>query len=106
MYAKYLLRKGYDTLEPQWENGVFIGVNDMSQELIIGTDKGVITSTEFRHKGSEEERWNFEEVNKLLTLRVSPPAHPETTPGRHPETIPRRVAPIREVKEHAGEQKL
>ena len=37
----------------------------MILELIIGADKGVVKSTEFRHKGSEEERWDFEEVNKI-----------------------------------------
>ena len=47
LYAKYLPKQGDNKLEPQWEQGVFLGINDNGQELIIGTDKGVIKSTEF-----------------------------------------------------------
>ena len=47
--------------------------------------------------------------SKLFTLRESPPAHPKTaTRGKsidYPETMPRRVALIREVEEHAEEQR-
>ena len=43
---------------------VFVGIDVNSQDIIVGTDKGVIRATEFRHKGSEQERWNLEEVNK------------------------------------------
>ena len=40
MYAKYLPKKGYNKLEAQWESGVYVGINDSSQELIIGTANG------------------------------------------------------------------
>ena len=59
MFAKTLPKKSYDKLEAQWESGVYLGINESSQELIIGTSEGVVKATEFRHQGSEEERWNF-----------------------------------------------
>ena len=49
-----------------------MGINDSSQELIIGTAKGVIKSPEFRHKGSDAERWNFDEVNSIQGLPWQP----------------------------------
>ena len=49
-----------------------MGIDDSSQELIIGTANGVIKSPEFRHKGSEEEMWNFEEVNRVQGLPWQP----------------------------------
>ena len=65
-------KTGHNKLEPQREHCVFLGVNENSHELIIGTERGVIKATEFRHKGSEEERWNFEEVNKVQGLPWQP----------------------------------
>ena len=49
-----------------------MGVNDLSQELIIGTSEGVVKATEFRHKGSEEESWNFDEMNNVKGLPWQP----------------------------------
>ena len=72
LYAKYVPKRVYDKLEPQWEKGVFLGINDSSQELIIGANRGVVKSTEFRHRGCEEERWNFEEVNNIQGLPWQP----------------------------------
>ena len=43
-YAKYLPKKKYDKLEAQWESGVYLGINDSSQELIIGAPNGVVKS--------------------------------------------------------------
>ena len=69
---RFLQKKGFSKLELQSEHGVLLGVNESSHQLIIGTDKGVIKAAEFRHKGSEEERWNFEEVNKIQGLPWQP----------------------------------
>ena len=65
-------QEGYNKLEPQWESGVYLGINDSSQELIVGTANGVIKSPEFRHKGSDAERWNFDEVNSIQGLPWQP----------------------------------
>ena len=72
MFAKALPKKNYNKLEAQWESGVFLGINDLSQELIMGTSEGAIKATEFRHKGSEEESWNFDEMNNVKGLPWQP----------------------------------
>ena len=72
LYAKYLPKQGHNKLDPQWEKGVFLGVNDSNQELIIGTGNGVVKSTEFRHLCSDEEMWNFEEANNVKGLPWQP----------------------------------
>eukprot|EP00959_Pyramimonas_sp_CCMP1952_P180143 3767213-Pyramimonas_sp.AAC.1 len=47
--------------------------------------------------------WRARRVNLiLLTLRVSPPAPPPA----HPETMPRGVEVVREVGEHAEQQRV
>ena len=33
--------KGVARVEPRWEDGVFLGVSDRSDELFMGTDKGM-----------------------------------------------------------------
>ena len=40
MYLKTPQHKGREKLEPRWESGVYLGVHDRSQELIIGTPDG------------------------------------------------------------------
>ena len=50
MFARTLPKNDYNKLEAQWESGVYLGINDMSQELIMGTSEGVVKATEFRHK--------------------------------------------------------
>ena len=61
-------KKNYNKLEPQWESGVYLGVNASSQESVIGTSEGVINATEFRHKGSEEEELDFDGRNRIIGL--------------------------------------
>ena len=53
MFMRAPVRKGREKLETNWESGVYLGVHDKSQELIMGTSKGVIKGQEFRRKGSE-----------------------------------------------------
>eukprot|EP00959_Pyramimonas_sp_CCMP1952_P283044 5916182-Pyramimonas_sp.AAC.2 len=55
-----------------WESGVFLGINDKSQELIRGTPKGARKSHECERKGSEEEIWNLEELNAMQGLPWQP----------------------------------
>ena len=68
MYSKAVPTEGYDKLKVQWEHGVFLGVDDSSRELVIGTSNGVIKAAEVRRKGSEEERWSTSEIEKLHGL--------------------------------------
>ena len=43
---------GKDKLEPRWENGHFIGLQDEPAELLIGTDQGVLEVRSNRHHSS------------------------------------------------------
>ena len=72
MYLKTPQHKGREKLEPRWESGVYLGVHDRSQELIIGTPDGAIKAHEFRRKGSHEERWNMEEITVMKGLPWQP----------------------------------
>eukprot|EP00959_Pyramimonas_sp_CCMP1952_P017403 369614-Pyramimonas_sp.AAC.1 len=42
MYLKTPAHNGREKLEMRWESGVFLGINEKSQELIIGTPHGAI----------------------------------------------------------------
>ena len=69
MLHKTLSKKHGDNLESRWESGVYLGVNEASQELIMGTPQGAVKAIEFKRKGSEEERWNMDAVT---TMKGSP----------------------------------
>ena len=60
--------KGIAKAQPRWENGVFLGVRDESGEYIIGTKEGAIKVRTIRRKGSEEERWNWDEFKDIKGL--------------------------------------
>ena len=49
-------------LNSRWAVGVYLGSSEMSNELYVGTNEGVIKVRSFRRKGSSEERWNKEHV--------------------------------------------
>ena len=68
MYRKFQNKKERRKLEAQWESGVYRGVNESSQELIVGTPLGAIKTQYFRQKGSHAERWTPEEVSSFKGL--------------------------------------
>ena len=49
-------------LDPRWDTGVFLGVREESNEVVVGTNEGVIKCRTFRRKGSQEERWNRDTI--------------------------------------------
>ena len=57
--------KGKRKLRSRWESGIFVGVQDPSQELITGTPDGAVKAREFRRKGCEEQRWNLDELGGM-----------------------------------------
>ena len=70
--------KGKAKAECRWENGVFLGIRDESGEYIVGAPGGAIKVRSIRRKGSEEERWNWEEFNGIKGTPWEPsPGHPE-----------------------------
>eukprot|EP00959_Pyramimonas_sp_CCMP1952_P323663 6773874-Pyramimonas_sp.AAC.1 len=65
MYLKTPVHKGREKLKMRWESGVFLGISEKSQELIIGTPNGAIKAHGFKRKGSDAERWNIAEITEI-----------------------------------------
>ena len=72
MFHGTLPKKGGEKLEPRWQTGVYLGIDETSQELIIGTPQGAVKASEFKRIGSEEERWNIDEVAAMKGLPWQP----------------------------------
>ena len=68
--------RGKMKAENRWNNGVWLGIREESGEYIIGTEKGSIKVRTARRKGSEEDRWNWEEFTKIQGTPWEP------SPGR------------------------
>ena len=51
--------KGIDKLDERWEEGIWLGSKDESDEILIGTEKGVVKARAVRRKAGFEERWNI-----------------------------------------------
>ena len=62
----------------EWED-------EMASEIGQLTNHGTIKATEFRRKGSEEERWNMEEVAKMQGLPWQPTGTVRRRPGEEQE---------------------
>lgn len=67
---------GKAKFDSRWEEGMFIGVRDESNEVLIGTSQEVVKAWTINRKGEEQERWNREQ---LVGMRGTPW---EPIPGR------------------------
>ena len=56
---------GKDKFSSRWETGFFFGIKEESGEVIIGTEEGVIKTRSFKRRGSDEERWSYEGLEKM-----------------------------------------
>ena len=59
-------------LESRWESGVFLGIREESNEILVGTSDGVVKARTFRRKGSDEDRWNKDEILSMRGLPWQP----------------------------------
>ena len=59
-------------LESNWEPGVFLGIREESSEAVIGTPDGVVKARSFRRKGSEETRWDKDNILAVQGLPWQP----------------------------------
>ena len=69
----------------RWESGIWLGTREESGETIIGTKEGVIKIGKWRRKGSDEERWNWEELNAMRGIPW------EVVPGKEGFQLKSRV---------------
>ncbi len=55
------------------EEGIFLGIMEESQEVIVGTKEGVVKENSIRRNGSQEERWKAEMLDTFVgTLGIQP----------------------------------
>ena len=95
--------RGKMKAENKWRGGVWLGIREESGEYIIGTEKGTIKVRTVRRKGSEEDRWNWDEFTKIQGTPWEPiPGRPgiELTANIGAEKGPREIIP----KDDAVEQ--
>ena len=98
------LSKGKAKAQVRWENGIFLGIRDESGEYIVGTKEGVIKVRTVRRKGSNEERWNWEEFSEMKGVPWEPvPGSPEREmesriggPRRNKEILKSNEGEVRE----------
>ena len=67
-------------LEPRWRPGVWIGIDQRTNEAIIGTDQGTVKARSIRRRPSSS-RWVKEEINKIR----GSPRDPAQEPSPHHE---------------------
>jgi hypothetical protein len=53
-----LKTKGKKTFEERWAEGIWLGVREESSEILVGTMEGVVKARSFRHKATNEDRWD------------------------------------------------
>ena len=77
--------KGKDKFDPRWEDGIWLGIADRTNEVIVGTSEGVIKVRDIRRKGTNKERWNVSNFNEFKGVPWEP------IPGREGIEIRARV---------------
>ena len=56
---------GKRKLVSRWASGIWLGIRDESNEVLIGTTEGVIKVRTVRRKGSPEERWDTVGIDSM-----------------------------------------
>jgi hypothetical protein len=85
--------KGRDKSRYRWEKGIWLGVRDESGEHIVGNRDGVVKVRAIRRRGSQEDRWNWEEFQEMKGLPWEP------VPGRPGIEIKARIEDGMEARE-------
>ena len=68
---------GKAKLEPRWEDGIWLGIHDVSGEHIIGTRDGCLKAKDMKRK-PEEDRWVLEALESMKGTPWEPtPGHPD-----------------------------
>ena len=66
MFHETLPKKHCERLVSRWGSGIYLGVNESSQELIMGIPQGAVKASEFKRKGSED----FEVIGGKVSINV------------------------------------
>ena len=65
-------QKGHHKLECRWEEGIWLGMRNISYEHYIGTPEGCVKVRDIRRFGHKRDQWNLELVNKVKGLPWEP----------------------------------
>ena len=84
---------GKNKYDVRWNEGIFLGVMDESNEILVGTREGVVKAKDFKRMGTYANRWNKQEI---LEMKGAPW---EPTPGRGGDM---EVRPRINVEEDVG----
>ena len=84
MYMKQGI-KGKDKFETRWSEGVWLGIADRTNEVIVGTSEGVIKARDIKRYSSEKEKWALDKFNEVKGVPWEP------IPGRQGIEIKARV---------------
>ncbi|CAK0826802.1 unnamed protein product [Prorocentrum cordatum] len=74
-----LLRKDQSKLDPRWASGVFLGRRDESDEVVVGTARGIEFTRSFKRRDGSE-RWIQEEFRTSIGVPWNPRAPTTETP--------------------------
>ena len=91
-------------METEWHEGIWLGHNSNSNEIIIGTTKGVIRAYAARRM-PEDERWDGDLIKRLKGTPQQP------NPNKPGDTVPIRITfdePVRleQVEENTGRKEV
>ena len=84
---------GTDKGKSRWASGIWLGVREESNEVIIGTENGVIKVRTVRRKPTHEERRNMVHIDAMRGTPWEP------VPGRDSDVILSRIVPRPESPE-------
>ncbi len=60
-------------MEPRWEEGIWVGINPRTNEVLIGTPSGVIRAKAIRRR-TKDERWSYDKVMEIKGAPWDPAA--------------------------------
>ena len=79
-------RKARINMEPRFMDGIFLGLTDRSDEILVFSQEGIRKARTIKRR-PEEERWNHDEVMKVRGSPLQP------NPGSNDVTIRTKMAP-------------
>ena len=83
--------------EPRYEEGIWLGMDMRSTEVIIGTPSGVVKARSVRRR-PEDERWNIDSISSIKGTPDIP------TPGISPDGLRAPVVPPPNILDPAEER--
>ena len=81
----HMKQEGDAKLMPRWGDGIFLGMAQESDEILLGTPEGIVRAKAFRRKGSAEDRWNKDAVLAVKGVPWEP------VPGQGGYKLPSKV---------------